>query len=147
MFDLDAAVDQWVAAMVAGQPALADHANEIADHLLMHSRTEMEQGTSPEAALDLAIASLGTPDELAAEFRRSAGLMAKLRCIAAVDAGQSTREQLLMAAAWVTLSLLWAGAMIVFDDTMNWMLAGWVVTTFLPLTLLDAHLRRRAAHR
>lgn len=144
MFDLDNAIDQWVETMIASHPMLADHADEIADHLVMHSRAEVADGVSPEAALDLAIAALGTPEQLAVEFERSGGLAAKVRCILAVDTGQSTKEQLLMAGAWICLSLVWAAAMIRFENNLNWMLAGWTVTTFLPLTVVDAHLRRRA---
>ena len=142
MFDLDVAIDQWVDTLIVSHPVLADHADELADHLLMRSRAEMSDGVSPEAALDLAIAALGAPDQLAAEFRRTGGLMSILRCLGGADSTRSTREQLMIAAAWVGLSLVWAGAMIVVDDSMHWMLAGWTLTTFLPLTAVDARLRR-----
>lgn len=146
MFDLEAAIDQWVESVLAAEPGLAEHKDEIADHLVMSSGAEIERGVSPEASLDLAIAALGPPDQLAAEFRRSRGLMAKIRCIAAAaDREELTREQYLMAGAWIGFSLLWAAAMIRFENNLNWMLFGWVVTTFLPLTVLDAYFRRRSA--
>ncbi len=142
MFDLNAAIDQWVAQTVEDQPDLGPHSDELADHVLSLTEALIADGHQPVDAFTQALEALGEPRDLAEEFRKDGGVLARLRRFIDIDRMPSRRQQLSLAAAWILLSLFWAGFIFV-DDT--WGIILWTITTFLPLSAVATLMARRIA--
>ncbi len=145
MFDLNAAIDAWLAEAVASEPDLAPHADELGDHIHSVSRDRIESGEAPADALAAALGALGDASVLAAEFRKDGNILAHLRRLTEADQPPSRREHYGVAAAWIVLSLIWAGVMISVENSLNWALAAWTITTYLPLSYISVKVNKRAA--
>lgn len=146
MFDLDAAIDRWVADAIAAEPRLTTHREEIADHLAAMSQELIAEGATASRAFDEAVEAIGSPTDLAGEFGKARGVVATLRRIACADRARSAmtkRQELTIAGAWLVLSLFWAGVMIAVEDGSTWVIMAWLATTYFPLTVIGTVLSRR----
>ncbi len=143
MFDLNDAVDSWLAKAVETEPGLGVYVDEIADHVVSASEANIASGMAPADAFAAAIEALGEPTMLAGEFRKDGGIAATLRRLACNERAPSKREQVAMASAWILMSLFWAGVMIVVQGSSTWATFAWIVTTYLPLTAIGAMMSRR----
>ncbi len=143
MFDLHSAVDRWLDEVVAQEPILQPYTDEIADHIISASEAEIAAGVEPATAFANAIDALGRPAVLADEFSKDGGVAAVLHRLTKSEAPPSKREQLTIAAAWVLMSLFWAGVMIAINESSTWVIFAWIFTTYLPLTAIGAMVNKR----
>ncbi len=74
MFDLDQAIRAWRHALASERALSATQLDELEDHLRSAYQSLMAGGLPPRDAWVRARESLGTPEELSAEFRKIDGL-------------------------------------------------------------------------
>ena len=148
VFDLEQEVTAWADELVTAEPSLEPVIDELIDHVRTSVESRMAANVPGEEAFASAIGQFDQPEYLAREFRRTcrawpAALLAGE--IASTDNRQAHRY---IAVAWILMSLAWATAMVLMGqffegNYLNWLTAGWVLTTFLPLSTLQARLSAR----
>ncbi len=141
MRDVDQLIDDWCTRAVASHPELEAHIDELADHLGCVAAKYTASGFDRSESFSRALEELGDVDQLAKQFRsasRQSQLARNVRCLA-----RTRRAELAVSVAWIVMSLGWAAAMIGVEDSLNWMLAGWILTTFGPLSAIGIWLARR----
>lgn len=140
--ELEQRLEQWSESALRADPRVAPHLDELTDHLQAAVEARIEAGQDLDTAFDEAALALGEPTAVAAEFRKGHGFLR--RWLSDMNSRPNPdRAEWIVAASWIGLSLFWAGATIVADLSVNWMLVGWTATTFGPLTVVDTILRRR----
>ena len=70
MFDLEEQVQRWRRSLAGSLPVSDETIDELESHLREAVESMMLAGQSPQAAWETALAQLGTPEQLAAEFRK-----------------------------------------------------------------------------
>lgn len=147
MFNLDEALEDWIAEAVAAEPALAPHAPELADHVRAVVEDRTAEGLNREEAFAEALAALGEPSALGREFRKRGNLTSCLRSLAAghrqAQRPLGRRAEFGLAAAWILLSLGWASVMFVVDNSEEWVIVAWLLTVYCPLVAIGLRLNRR----
>lgn len=141
MRDVNELIHDWCATTVATHPELEAHIDELADHVDCVAAKYTASGFDNIEAFARALDELGEIDQLATQFRsasRQSRAARSLQCLV-----RTRRPELAVSVAWIVLSLAWAGAMIGIEDSLNWMLAGWTFTTFLPLSAIGTWLARK----
>ncbi|MDA0350675.1 MAG: hypothetical protein O3A10_00510 [Chloroflexi bacterium] len=140
--DLEQRLERWAEDAQRVDPHVAPHLDELTDHLRTAVQSQIDEGQELDGAFNDAALAFGEPSAVAAEYRKGRGF---LRCWFS-DMGtrpNPDRAEAIVAAGWIVLSLAWVGATFGLGFSVNWMIAGWTATTFGPLTVLDAILRRR----
>jgi len=146
---LDALIEGWTDEVRAAEPSLAPYLAEVADHLRSSVEAHLESGGSLDAAFAAAVDEFGDPRDLSREFAKSRRWPGRV-LVWLADERHETRGDLTISGAWIGFSLAWSIALFVsplvgVPLTAEWMVVGWLATTFAPLSILDAfvkHCRR-----
>lgn len=141
-FELDEAVDQWVRAVASCSGGVAE---EIEDHLRSEIESGVAAGLSEEAAFHAARQRLGDSELLAREFAKNRSILQLLCSADRTYAGTVTLKPGRLALLIIIQSLAWALVMVAaaaiapeaHQSLSHLLLAGWFVSTLLPLSFLD----------
>jgi hypothetical protein len=140
--DLEPLLRQWADDALRADPRVAPHLDELTDHLRSAVEARIEAGQDLETAFEDATLAFGEPAAVAAEYLKGHGFLRRWLSDMRTRPNPD-RAEWIVAASWIGFSLIWAGATLVADLSVNWMLVGWFSTTFGPLTVVDTILRRR----
>jgi len=149
MFDLEREIEGWVGAVAAcGQ---AEKTDELEDHLRSEIEALTDSGLSEEEAFHQARQRMGDSQLLAREYAKNVSVLGLL-CQAERKLASSTLKSGRLAALVIIQSLAWATVMIAtaivagsdYDLLSPILLAGWFLSTMLPLTLLDLRSNARS---
>lgn len=143
MFELETSLSEWEEMMLEAEPRLAPHIEEMGDHLRAVVEDQAAAGVDAAIAFSVAVERLGSASSLAEEYRRAKHLLRRA-CDDVLLDPTGRRQSLAVGVAHIGTSLVWAGAMIAFGNV-NWMIVGWMTTSFLPLSALTARLEARKA--
>lgn len=141
MAELERLINEWSTALVSDHPELEPLQDQLVDHVYCVAKDHIAGGIPEAEAVGLATAELGPADEIVSQFQAASRQSILRRAFVCKD--RDERAELAVAAAWIIMSLGWAGAMIAFENTFNWMMLGWTLTTFGPLTVIGTWLSRR----
>jgi hypothetical protein len=151
-FQLEQSVDGWCKA-IGASGSDPDTLTELKDHLYCAIERLREQGLSDQEAFLAVTKQMGDVETLAVEFSRNDGYRARL-CSRAKGISSATppnrserMSSIKLASVTVVQSLVWAALMILVSATLsgtdqktqvfNYLLAGWFISSSLPLVLVD----------
>ncbi len=130
-------INLWAQKLESSHPELKPYLPELVDHVTSVLESAIAEGASVNDAFVRAIESVGEPSVLTSEFQAAEGPTVNLlgRSLPTCQAFKA------VGATWVLLSLAWAAFVIVTKDE-TWMLVGWVFTTVIPLSALQARIEQ-----